>query len=524
MRYRALCFFAALTAFLCSLSAFCLDLEKEYKREIALYRIRPDQARSLKRDANGTPVSEAQLEDAVRSFYERLYLLDPGFLKRFKVKEVIFKDTVFDFDGRRFQDRLVEDDLFLDADLDDKQFYANMFLLQLPVMPRPYLNRWNKLNPDGFSYENSRGTLSDPAQKKLDAVLAEWDKSFVSRTGLYSTEMDMALTFTYMITRGPDATAFVKKNSPVVQKKFELLIDILENVKASEPGFLQTLLAEDLSKLKTYSPRALSARLYQEFTGEWNVPKLAEETDDDPEIIEKKAKERFNAPVEVAGRKVIPLILALEVNDFRLFSLLMENKADPNVVNGKKASALMLAISNNDFDEVKLLLEAGAKVTPDAARAGTASGVNAEIVKLLKLYLPGVKKTEPPEKKQTAKAAGTAKTRESAGGEVYQCLREVQIDHIAFDALNVAMAMNLLQLKLKDADPRGKGIQIAVPQTRKTANAYVTLKVDNLSVYEILGLICKETGLKMRIVESRKTVYLEEAESEKKNGTARGKQ
>ena len=132
----------------------------------------------------------------------------------------------------------------------------------------------------------------------------------------------------------------------------------------------------------------------------------------------KKAGEKERKPgepVEIAGRKINPLILSLETGNTRLFKLLMENKADPNVVNEKKVSALMLAIANNDSEQVKLLLEAGAKVTSDAARAGTASGVNAEIVNLMKSYLPGVRHLDAPEKKQTGSAskktdaAGSAK-------------------------------------------------------------------------------------------------------------------
>ena len=85
----------------------------------------------------------------------------------------------------------------------------------------------------------------------------------------------------------------------------------------------------------------------------------------------------------------------------------MAQKADPNVVNGKKVSALMLAISNNDPEQVKLLLEADAKVTQEAVRAGTASGVNAEIVKMMNSYLPGVRQSDPPEKKPKGNASGT---------------------------------------------------------------------------------------------------------------------
>ena len=408
MKTGKLFLFIGLMTALCALHAAALDLEKDYKQEISLYHIRPDQTRSLKRDPDGTPVSETQLKEAVKTFYDRLYPLDPIFLKRFQFRSVVFKDTVFDREGNTFQHRRNGSDLYLDADLEDKQFYVNMFYLQLAVMPRTYLNRWNKLNPDGFSYENTRGNLTSSAQKKLDAVLAEWDKHFVNRTGMYSTEMDMALTFAYMIEKGPGATVFVKKNSPDVQKKIDLIIDILESVKAAEHGYMQTILADDLAKLKSYVPYALSVRLEREYSGAW--PAMEDDEEADGDQAERKPTRRIGDPVEVAGRKVDPLILALETKNNRLFKLLMQNKVDPNVANDKRVSALMLAIANNDPEQVKSLLSAGAKVTQEAARAGTASGVNAEIVKLMNAYLPGVRQTGKQEKQSgTSKKNADAK-------------------------------------------------------------------------------------------------------------------
>ncbi len=396
--------FIGLTVALGVLHAADLDLEKDFKREITLYHIRPDQAHSLKRDSDGTPVSETRLKEAVKTFYDRLYPLDPAFLKRFQIKNVVFKDTVLNRDGDTVQQRRNGDTLFLDADLEDMQFYGNMFYLQMSVMPRTYLERWNKINPDGFKYENSRGSLSGNAQKKLDAVLAEWDKYFVNRSGMYSTEMDMALTFAYLLEKGPNATRFVRENSPDVQKKIDVIVEIMESVKAAERGYMQTLLADDLSKLKTYVPYALSVRLEREYSGVWGVQ--ADDEEEDGEQAEPRTPRKIGAPVEVAGRKVDPLILALETKNNHLFELLMRNNADPNVVNSKKASALMLAIANNDPEQVKALLKAGAKVTQEAARAGTASGVNAEIVKVMNAYLPGVR--------QTGKASGTANRNSAA--------------------------------------------------------------------------------------------------------------
>jgi hypothetical protein len=426
MSFGKLFFSVVMLMVLCVLHAADLDLEKDFRRETALYHIRPDQSRSLKRDADGTPVSEARLKEAVEKFYGRLYPLDPVFLKRFQIKNVIFKDSVLDRDGDTLQRRLIGNDLLLDADLDEKQFYTSMFYLQTTLMPRPYLGHWNKLNPDGFVYEATRGNLTGSAQKKLDAVLAEWDRYFVSRTGMYSTEMDMALTFAYMVEKGPDATAFVKKNSPAVQKKFDMIADILESVKATERGYMQTLMAEDLSMLKTYSPYALSVRLEREYSGVWAAGK---ETEAEEAGATRETSHKIGDPVEVAGRKVNPLVLALETKNYRLFELLMRNKVDPNTANDKKVSALMLAIGNNDPGQVKALLEAGANVTPEAARAGTASGVNAEIVKLLNSYLPGVRQSEKPEKKQADRKQPEKKQTEKKPTEKTSRPREKEEPH-----------------------------------------------------------------------------------------------
>ena len=508
-----------------SLGVLCAadQLEKDFRQEIALYRIRPDQSRSLKRDADGTPVSEARLKEAVERFYGWLYPLDPAFLKRFQIKNVVFKDTVFDHDGEQYQMYLLSDNLFVDADLDEKQFYTNLFYRQIPVMPRSYLGHWNKLNPDGFSYENTRGSLSDYARKKIDAIKDEWDVHFVSQSAMYSTEMDMAQTFAYMVSKGPDATAFVKGNGCLtVQKKFDMIADILESVKATERGYMATLLADDLSKLKTYSPYALSVRLEREYSGVWTSWK---ETESAETGTEQKPLRKIGDPVEVAGRKVNPLILALETKNNRLFDVLMRNNVDPNVVNDKKSSALMLAIVNNNPPQVKALLNAGAKVTQEAARAGTASGVNAEIVKLMNSYLPGVHESAVPEKKKTNKTSGSADSRESAGGELYTRLNRMKFKHIEFKDAGVADIVALIRMRSRELDPNGRALQIVVLNNfPKTA---ITLDSDNVSLYEMLRLICKNTGFEIQLEEPN-TVFLispgsEQAESGKKNGSAKGK-
>ena len=522
---------AVILAVLCSVPSFCQDLETEFRREISLYHVRPDQAHSLKRDQNGTPVSEEQLEDAVRMLYDCLYPVGPAFLKRFQIKTVIFKDTVYDPDRKSHQYRLIGSDLYLDADLDEKQLYAAMFYLQLRVMPRIFLNHWNKLNPDDFSYENARGSLAAHAQQKLDAVLADWDKYFVSRTGMYSTEMDMALTFAYMVMKGPDATAFVRENSPTVQKKFDLMCEILENVKAVEPGCMQTLLAEDLSKLKTYSPRALAVRLYYELTDRWHALAPVDEVDDAFEKIAEMRKQRIDGPVEVAGRKVVPLILALETKDMNLFRALMQRNADPNVANEKKVGALMLAIANNEPEQVKLLLEAGANVTPEAARVGTSSGVNAEIVKLMKPYLPGARQADVPEKSEEKKRAekpattGVADPRESGnrGTALYKRLHEEKIDHIGLRETELADVVRLLQARSMALNPGGGGIRISVPQ--KYAHTPVTVVGDNISMYEVLRIVGGSAGLDLLLEDPDKVVLSgsssKRTDAGKKNGSAK---
>lgn len=486
---------AVVLALLCSLPALCLDLETEFKRDIMLYHIRPDQARSLKRDANGTAVSEEKLEDAVRNFYDCLYPLGPSFLKRFNFKQVVFKDSVYDHNGKTVQRRVLGTDLFIDADLEDKQIYPLLFYSQLGVMPRIYLNRWNNLNPDGFSYESSRGSLTGQAQKKLDAVLAEWDRHFVSRTGMYSTEMDMALTFAYMIMKGPDASAFVGKNSPTVRKKFELMIEILDSVKAIDRVYMETLMAEDLSTLKTYSPPALAVRLFREFSGDWG--------DEGEESGEVAAERDPNKPVAVAGRKVVPLILALETNDMRLFTLLMREKADPNVSNAKKTSALMLAISNNEPEQVKLLLEAGAVVTQEASRAGTAAGVNSEIVKLMKSHLPGVRQLDAPEKKTSAKASEVGAGADAAG-KLNKSLNEEKIDHLDLEDVALRIVFQFIDRVLSD---RGCKLRFVFPP--KYAEARVSILADDIPLRELLRLICIKTGLEASFEEPDRVVLSE---------------
>jgi hypothetical protein len=514
MKIRMLFVSVMTVAALCVLHAADLNLEKDYKREIALYHIRPDQLRSLKRDSDGTPVSEPQLKEAVRNFYEWLYPLGPGFLKRFQFKDVVFKDTVYDRDGDTRQMRRIGSDLYLDADMDAQRFYVNMFYLQISVMQRTYLERWNKLNPDGFKYEDTRGSLSNSAQKKLDAVLAEWDKYFVSRTGMYSTEMDMAMTFAYMVEKGPAATAFVKKNSPDVQKKFDLIVDILESVKAAERGYMQTLLADDLSKLKTYVPYALAVRLEREYSGEWTVTENGDEAEGEKTAAQ--PPRGIGDPVEVAGRKINPLILALETKNSRLFNLLMENKADPNVANDKKVSALMLAIANNDPEQVKALLKAGAKVTQETARAGTASGVNAEIVKQMKSYLPGARQSEKTEKKQPEKSSGGTDSRKSSGTGLHNRLNAIIIDRFDFEDVGLGIAINFFRAKSKSMDPKKEGFQFSIPQSYEQVP--VSVAVENVSMYEALLLISKSAGLELRLQEPNTVILSSPGAGEKKSG------
>ena len=271
MRTGLISIFAALTAVLFSFPVLCQDLEKDFKDEIALYRIRPDQVQSLRRDSNGVPLSESRLKQVVQAFYDRLYPLGPSFLKPFKLKSVVFKDTLYDPEGTQTTAEIRGGEFFMDADMTESMFYTTVMFMLETAMSSSYKARWPKFNPDGFIYENKRGSNTKAGQKKLDAVLAEWDKYFVSRMAMYSVEYDIAETFSYMIRKGPDATAFVQENSPDVQKKFDMVIDILESVKSCSQGYMQTLVTTDLSKLKTYSPSALAVRLFREYSGVWSA-------------------------------------------------------------------------------------------------------------------------------------------------------------------------------------------------------------------------------------------------------------
>ena len=379
------------------------DLEKEYRREIALYRIRPDKSRSLRKDPDGLAVTEERFRDAVANFYDWLYPLSPSFLKRFRFKSVVFKDTLYDRDGNIMQRRVAGDDLFLDADLKPEQFYTSAFYLQLQLLSRSDTVKWTKLNPDAFSYENSRGNVTGRAKQKLEEAIADWDQYFVSRASMYSPEMDMAQFFMYLVAKGPGSVVLIGGERPVLKKKADMMISLLNSTKAAESGYWETILAPDLTKLKHYSPDALAVRLYYEYSGLWTVPPYK---DAKGETVEPPVR-RMTDAVEVAGRKVDPLVLALTVNDMKLFRFLADHKVDPNVSSSDGVSALMLAIRNNDPEQVKLLLDNGAKVSREAARAGTASGVNAEIVKLMTPYLPGVKQLDDPLAKPKSKTAAS---------------------------------------------------------------------------------------------------------------------
>ena len=349
---------------------------------------------------------------------------------------------------------------------------------------------------------------------------------------MYSTEMDMALTFSYMVSKGPAATAFVKKNSPEVQKKFDLIADILESVKATERGYMRTLLADDLSRLKSYVPYALAVRLEREYSGVWTVPKDEEKTDDDQaeEPAEKKteaaAPRRIGDPVEVAGRRIDPLILALETKNSRLFEVLMQNKVNPNVANDRKVSALMLAIANNDPEQVKALLDAGAKVTQEAARAGTASGVNAEIVKMLNSYLPGVRQADAPEKKKPEKTSASD-SRKPVDNALTRRLKEAKFDHLELEEVNLSNFVQLVRTKSRELDPGGKGIQISFPT--KYSGSPVTISAERVSLYDLLRMVCNSTGLEMLVEDPDRVILYggsdpARTDAAKKNAPAKNNQ
>ena len=287
--------------------------------------------------------------------------------------------------------------------------------------------------------------------------------------------------------------AFAKNNSPDVLKKYELISEILVSTKAEERGYMETLLAEDLSKLKIYMPYALSVRLERAYSGVWSSPHIDEEA----EGVETEHK--IGDPVEVAGRKINPLILALETKNDRLFDVLMKNNADPNVVNEKKVSALKLAITNNDPEQVKALLDAGAKVTQDIARAGTASGVNAEIVKMLNSYLPGVRQSGKQEKETNAAANEPA----SAGLDFilhgFAVQNGVRIDadgkQKAAEPLKNTSLANAVQFVESMGKAHDPDFRVVLSKTDKLENKSVSIDINDCTLYDMLDRLCTKYGL-----------------------------
>ena len=171
---------------------------------------------------------------------------------------------------------------------------------------------------------------------------------------------------------------------------------------------------------------------------------------------------------------------------------------------------------------MKALLEAGAKVTQDAARAGTASGVNAEIVKLMNSYLPGVRQSAQPEKKKTApdSAPGRAESRESADSALLKRLQGTKFKTIDLEDVSIAQAVRIISIKSKELDPGGKGIRISLPQ--KYPEMPITLVSENVSLYEMLQLICKNTGLSLRLESPDKVIFVSPGQEKNETGKTDG--
>ena len=61
----------------------------------------------------------------------------------------------------------------------------------------------------------------------------------------------------------------------------------------------------------------------------------------------------------------------------------------------------------------------------------------------------------------------------------------------------------------KQNDPAGKGVDIVLdPETEKKSHLFVTLVVNNVSLYDAIGSICKNVGVTFYIDEAGKRVII----------------
>ena len=353
---------ALLLCFIPASMADIKDIQKKYRAEARRYGFSLNLKDSLATDKNGSPVSEEELDKCLGRFFFSLNSLERGFVKKSKISKVVFKDSLVDpLSGKHVQGLAGDGTISLSKDFSAFCVYHELFHV---FDGNSNGQKWCKINPKGFVYTGSEfrpANLSKKDSKKAEESKGgTMDEHFVSAYAQSNDSEDRAETFAHMIVEGYDFLSRTEKSEPL-RKKMELIIDITDSRNLLGQGFWETLMAKDVSEIKRFSESAFAIRLLKDIKSKDMNP---------------------NETINVAGRKIVPLILALHQDNTELVLLLCTKGADPNVQDDKKRSALLLAINNDDEEQVKALLQNKAVIGPNELKAVPEK--DSDMLKLLK--------------------------------------------------------------------------------------------------------------------------------------------
>ncbi len=312
------------------------DLKKTYRADANRYGFVLEFDESLRKDANGGPVAEADLDDCMKRLFSFLNKLERGFVKKAGITRVVFKDPLIDdLSGLEVAGLAGDGVIHLDRSFSGNVIYHELFHI---FDKNHNSSKWVRTNPKGFVYKGSATRPAELNKKDIRRIAENEGKvgdHFVSSYAQSSEREDRAETFARMITEGSDFKARTKKSETLLEK-MNLIIDVTDSTGLLGRGFWDTLLAENISEIKSLSESALAIRLIKDT---------------------KRSPVNPNAPLVVGGRKIVPLILALSQDKTELVQIFCAAGADPNVRDDKNRSALLLAVMNDDEVQVQALLQ-----------------------------------------------------------------------------------------------------------------------------------------------------------------------
>lgn len=336
------------------------DLKRTYRTDARRYGFVLEFDESLRKDAYGGPVTEADLDDCMKRLFSFLNKLERGFVKKAGITRVVFKSPLLDaVSGMEVTGLAGNGIIHLDRSFSGDTVYHELFHI---FDKNPSWPKWARTNPKGYVYKGSDMRPAELNKRDIRRIAENEGKvndHFVTSYAQSNEREDRAETFASMITEGSDFKARTKK-SEIMLEKMNLIINLTDSTGLLGRGFWDTLLAENISEIKSLSESALAIRLIRDT---------------------KTSPVNPNAPLVVGGRRIVPLILALSQDNTELVLILCAAGADPNVRDDKNRSALLLAVMNDDERQVQALLERKALVGINELQA--ASRKNPEMHKLL---------------------------------------------------------------------------------------------------------------------------------------------